>query len=124
MVARFGRVGVQPAHRDQAEPEVADFGQQPVQRGLVGEQATDDRFIFLAADLEAVEPGGPPGVQDSRHTDLIPGRPACRLHFLHVWTVGTDTGAGRHPKVASEWDLAMAWPWRQRGSAEFLSGLA
>src|SRR5260370_7505923 len=67
--------GVQPAHGDQAEPEIADFGQQPVQRGLVSEQAADDRLVALAADLEAVEPGGPPAVQDTRHTDLVPGRP-------------------------------------------------
>ncbi len=37
MVPRFGLAGVEPAHGDQAEPEVADFGQQPVQRGLVRE---------------------------------------------------------------------------------------
>src|SRR5215470_20068853 len=37
MVPRFGLAGVQPAHGDQAEPEVADLGQQPVQRGLVSD---------------------------------------------------------------------------------------
>src|SRR5438105_14205881 len=60
MVPRFGLASVQPAHGDQAEPEVADFGQQPMQRGLVSEQAADHRLLALAADLEAVEPGGPP----------------------------------------------------------------
>src|SRR5579859_795924 len=57
MVPRFGPAGVQPAHGNQAEPEVADFGQQPVQRGLVSDQAADDRVLALAADLQAVEPG-------------------------------------------------------------------
>src|SRR5579859_4364170 len=51
MVPRFGPAGVQPAHGNQAEPEVADFGQQPVQRGLVSDQAADDRVLALAADL-------------------------------------------------------------------------
>jgi hypothetical protein len=52
MVPRFGLAGVEPAHGDQAEPEVADFGQQPMQRGLVSEQPADDRLLALAADLE------------------------------------------------------------------------
>ena len=76
MVPRFGLAGVQPAHGDQAEPEVADFGQQPVQRGLVSAQPADDRLLALAADLKAVEPGCPPVTQDIRHADLILGRPA------------------------------------------------
>src|SRR6266487_6874262 len=104
MLPRFGLAGVQPAHGDQAEPEVADFGQHPVQRGLVGEQAADDRLLAVAADLEAVEPGGPPAVQDTRHADLVPGWPIC---FPHLWTVGADARAGRHPKVAWEWNLAV-----------------
>ena len=54
-------VGVQPTHGDQAEPEVADFGQQPMQRGLVSDQAAEDRLLALGADVEAVEPSGPPG---------------------------------------------------------------
>src|SRR5690348_6192182 len=81
MVPRFGLAAVQPAYGDQAEPEVADFGQQPVQRGLVSEQAADDCLLALAVDVEAVEPGGPPAVQDLRHADLIPGRPAGGAHF-------------------------------------------
>jgi len=80
MVPRFGLASVQPTHGDQAEPEVADLGQQPVQRGLVSEQAPDDRLLALAADLEAIEPGGPPAIQDTRHADLIPGRPAGGAH--------------------------------------------
>src|SRR5215467_523019 len=51
-----------------------------MQRGLVSEQAADDRLVALAADLEAVEPGGPPGVEDPGHADLIPGRSAKGVH--------------------------------------------
>src|SRR5580700_11200270 len=54
MVPRFGLAGVEPAHGDQAEPEVADYGQQPMQGGLVSEQPADDRLVALAADVEAV----------------------------------------------------------------------
>jgi hypothetical protein len=75
-----GLAGVQPAHGDQAQPEVADLGQQPVERRLVSEQAADDRLLAPAADVQAVEPGGPPAVQDARHADLIPGRPAGGAH--------------------------------------------
>src|SRR5438045_7558308 len=80
MVLRFSLARAQPAHGDQAEPEVTDLGQQPVQRGLVSEQAAEDRLLALAADLEAIEPGGPSAVQDTCHADLIPGRPAGGAH--------------------------------------------
>ena len=33
--------------------------------------------------------------------------PSCRLFFLHVWTVEAGARAGRHPKVACEWNLAV-----------------
>jgi hypothetical protein len=39
-----GVTGVQLAHRDQGQAEIADPGQQPVQRGLIREQASDDRL--------------------------------------------------------------------------------
>src|SRR5260370_7601433 len=80
MVPRFGPAGVQPAHGDQAETEVADFGQQPMQRGLVSDQAANDRLVALSADLQAAEPGGPPAVQATPHTDLIPPSPPRRPH--------------------------------------------
>src|SRR5215831_10908226 len=92
-----------------------------MQRGLVSERAADDRLLALAAYLHPVEPGGPPGIQDARHADLV-------LCFVHLWTVGADAGAGRHPKVACEWNLAvMAAPhgpeWaRQRESVSLASG--
>src|SRR5579875_1140106 len=119
---RPGLAGVQPPHGDQTEPQVADFGQYPVQRGLVSEQAANDRLLALAADLEAAEPSGPPAVEHPRHADLVPGRPAhfcpsLRLCFLHLCTVGADAGAGRHPKVACEWNLAvMGGPIRDHRS--------
>ena len=120
MVPRFCLAGVQPAHGDQAEPEVADLGQQAVQRGLVSEQAADDRLVALAADLEAVEPGRPPAVQETRYADLILGRPvggARRSCFLHLWTVGTDARAGHHPKVAGKWNLVVSLRHERRASA-------
>src|SRR5215469_9127607 len=82
-----------------------------MQRGLVSERAADDRLLALAAYLHPVEPGGPPGIQDARHADLV-------LCFVHLWTVGADAGAGRHPKVACEWNLAVM----ARGSASLASG--
>src|SRR5215469_6721864 len=103
---------VQPPHADQAQPEVTNFDEQPVQRGLVGEQTADDGLVFPAADLQAVEPVGPPGVQDTRHTDLIARRLAegvsslsRRLRFGHLPTVGAAAVPGHHPLVASEWNL-------------------
>ena len=72
-VPASGLAGIQPAHGDQAEPEIADFGQHPMRRGLVREQAADHRLLAPAADLQAVEPGGPPAVQDTLYADLIPG---------------------------------------------------
>src|SRR5207249_1852968 len=38
------------------------------------------RLLALAADLQAVEPGGPPAVQDTRDADLVLGRPAAGAH--------------------------------------------
>src|SRR5580698_2357006 len=51
-----------------------------MQRGLISDQAADDRLLALAADLKAVEPGCPPVIQDTRHADLILGRPAAGAH--------------------------------------------
>src|SRR6516225_9646459 len=104
MVLRVGLTGVQATHGDQADPEVADLGQQPVQRRLVSEQAEDDRLLALAADLEAVEPGGPPAVQDTRHADLIRGRPTAGTHDSS--SQRPAGAAARDPKVAWEWNLA------------------
>jgi hypothetical protein len=47
-----GFAEAQPAYRDQAQPEVADLGQHPVQRGLISEQARDGRLRAVAVDLQ------------------------------------------------------------------------
>jgi len=59
------------AYRDQEQPEVAHLGQQPVQGGLIGDRACDDGILAVAADLEALEPGGPPPVEDALDPDLV-----------------------------------------------------
>src|SRR5580693_10278572 len=69
--AIVGVAGVEPAHRDEAEPKVADFGQQPVQRGLIGERAGDDRLRAVAAEVETLEPGTPMAVEDTVDADLV-----------------------------------------------------
>src|SRR6266567_2853050 len=78
----FPAAGFEPANCDQGEPKVADLGQQPVQRGLVSEQAEDDCLLAVAADLQAVEPGGPSAVQDARDADLIPRGPTGGGHLI------------------------------------------
>jgi len=70
-----GVTGIQLAHRDQGQAEIADPGQQPVQRGLISEQASDDRLRTVAADLEAAEPVRPPVIEDAVDADLVPGGP-------------------------------------------------
>jgi len=71
---------VQPAHGDEAESQVADLGQQPVQRGLVSKQPGDDGLLAVVADLEAVEPGSPLAVQDAVDADLVMGMPSGGAH--------------------------------------------
>jgi len=103
------RPGGCPAHGDQGEPEVADFGQQPVQRGLVGDQAADDRLLAPAADLKAVEPRCPPVIQDTRHADLILGGRAGGAHpssrqrpagaAEQTMPGGTDCACGKDPRL-------------------------
>ena len=48
-------IEVEPAYRDQDEPEAADLVQQPVQAGLIGYRAGEDRLAAVAADLQALE---------------------------------------------------------------------
>jgi hypothetical protein len=72
-VALHRRRRVEPAHRDQAEPKVADFDQQPVQRGLIGERAADDRLRAVIAEVEIFEPGGPMAVEETLDADLGTG---------------------------------------------------
>lgn len=75
-----GFIGVKPAHRNQAEPEVADLGQQPMQRGLISKQTRDDRLRALAFDLETVEPRSPAVAEDALDADLVAGRPSGGTH--------------------------------------------
>src|SRR6266700_386002 len=77
---RFRLYRVEPAYRDQAQPEVADLGQHSVQCGLVREQANDDRLGAVAADLEAAEPVRPPVVEDAVDADLVAGGPPRAVH--------------------------------------------
>jgi hypothetical protein len=73
-----GATSAQLAHRDQEKAEIADPGQQPVQRALIREQASDDRLGAVAADLEAAEPVRPPVIEDAVDADLVPGG-TCRV---------------------------------------------
>lgn len=66
-----GLTWIESAHRDQDEPEVAHFGQHPVQGGLIGKRSRDDRLAAFAPDLEAVEPGRPAAVENPVHADLV-----------------------------------------------------
>src|SRR5207244_4227332 len=86
---------IEVAYRDQEQPEVADLVQQPVEGGLIGDRACDDGFLPVAADLEILEPGSPPPVEDALDPDLV-----ARVQ-AHVPTVGLGpclctlrTGAG------------------------------
>ena len=58
-------IWIEVAYRDQEQPEVAYLGQQSVQGGLIGDRACDDGVLPVAADLEVLEPGGPPPVEDA-----------------------------------------------------------
>jgi len=64
-------IWIEVAYRDQEQPEIAYLGQQPVQGGLIGDRACDDGFFPVAADLEVLEPGGPPPVEDALDPDLV-----------------------------------------------------
>src|SRR5262249_44502054 len=101
--------GIEPANRDQGESKVADLDQQPVERGLVGEHAEDDRLLPLALDLQAIEPGGPPAVQDARDADLIPRRPAAGSHLIPRELLVLKP-VGRRAARAARHIAAARWP--------------
>src|SRR5262249_59028191 len=96
-------IWIEVAYRDQEQPEVANLRQQPVQGGLIGDRARDDGFFPVAADLEILEPGGPPPVEDALDPDLVARVQAHVPSFgfrsvdLHATNAGRDR---RHPKVA------------------------
>ena len=72
--------GVESVHRDQAQPEVTDLAQHPVQCGLVGKRARDDRVRALGVDLETTEPVSPLVVEDAVDADLVTDRPPLAAH--------------------------------------------
>src|SRR5215470_12178427 len=72
--------GVESAHRDQVQPEVTDLAQHPVQCGLVGKQAKDDRVRAVGADLETAEPVRPLVVENAVDADLVTDVPALAAH--------------------------------------------
>ena len=65
-------VDVGGGDRDQRDAEIADLLEHAVQRGLVGDGAGQDgRPVGGVADLQAIEAGGPAGVQTSDKADLV-----------------------------------------------------
>src|SRR5215472_101650 len=96
-------IWIEVAYRDQEQPEVAYLGQQSVQGGLIGDRACDDGFFPVAGDLEVLEPGGPPLVEDALDPDLVARVQAHIPSFgLGPW-ICTLRNAGRdrrHSKVA------------------------
>jgi len=88
---------IEVAHRDQEQPQVAYLGQHAVQGSLIGERACDDGFLAVAGDLEILEPGGPPPVEDAFDPDLVArvqaGVPSLRSRSVDL----NATEAGREP---------------------------
>ena len=94
----------------------------------------DDRLLALPADLEAIEPGGPPAVQDTRHADLIPGRPAGGAHSTpsqrpggaaeRTMPGGADCSRGKDPRLPrrSRAGLRAAIPVLPAGCFSFICG--
>lgn len=70
-----GFIRVCPAQRDQAQPEVADPGQQPVRRGPISPQDQDDGLRAVAFGVQATEPVRPPAVENAPDADLVAGGP-------------------------------------------------
>src|SRR6202021_553058 len=108
-----GAPGVQPTHRDQAQPGATDLGQQPVQCGLVREQADDDRLGAVVAELEAAEPVRPLIVRDAVDADLVASRPPGGVHSCPScrWMSGSPAcyepppGAAVTRRCAGGWNL-------------------
>src|SRR6266550_4513258 len=75
--------GGQLAHRDQGQTEVANLCQQPVERGLIREQASDDRLRAIVADLETAKPVRPPVIKDAVDADLVEGG---LPRAVHAWS--------------------------------------
>ncbi|TCM36994.1 hypothetical protein EV648_12170 [Kribbella sp. VKM Ac-2568] len=78
---------VYATHTDQADPQVSDPGQQPVQRRLIGESTQDDCLPVIAPDVEVLEPAR---VEDTLDTDLVADGGFHVAHFRSpaFWTAG------------------------------------
>lgn len=64
-----------------------------MQGGLIGYRAADDRLAVVAADLQALESGGPVAVKSPQHPDLI-ARVRCHDGHVCVALGGRVIGAG------------------------------
>ena len=70
----FALALIDPAHRDQRQPQVPHLAQHAVQRRLVGDPAAEHRRTVVAvAQGHPLEPRRPPPVQVSLQPDLVPG---------------------------------------------------
>ena len=88
---------VKAVYRVQGEPEVADFGEHAVQRGLVGERAGHGRLPAVVLDLEVSEPGRPVGVEDPLDPDLVASGCSWAGHarvLLRARQSGSSPGLG------------------------------
>ena len=85
---------LEPAHRDQAQPEVPDPRQDPVQRGLIGQRSRDDRLRAIVGDLEAGKPVRPPVIEDAFDAELLAGRPPGAAHTRSPSAQAAGAGAG------------------------------
>ena len=60
---------------DQWQAEIAHFGKQAMQRGLVDDRAADNGCaVALSAEAQSVEPGGPSGLEVTLQADLVVSR--------------------------------------------------
>jgi hypothetical protein len=93
----------------QGQAKVADFGEQPVQCGLIWERAGDARLPRGGCrDDQAVEPVRPLRVEDSLDADLVVDRPSRLVHLappLHVLPAKVWTG--RHPSITRRWSMGV-----------------
>src|ERR1700733_13825023 len=72
-----------------------------MQGGLIGQRSGDHRLRLLAADLEAVEPGGPALPEDALDPDLVVLWRHCAPRGLSRCpsTLRRHRPVRRHPKV-------------------------
>lgn len=73
---------VEPPHRDQDQPEIADPVQQPEKERLIDDLAGDNRLAAVALDRQVPEPGSPAPVEDPVDADLVACWPRHGAHRL------------------------------------------